>query len=55
MTLNWTNLTVSPFGAPSPGTLTANRLMVEVLDRAHRLSPLAPGALVPQPIDPGLD
>jgi hypothetical protein len=29
--------------------------MVEVLDRAYRLSPLAPGALVPQPIDPGLD
>ena len=51
----WTNLTISPFGAPSRGTLTANRLMVEVLDRAYRLSPLAPGALVPQPIDPGLD
>jgi D-alanyl-D-alanine carboxypeptidase len=36
----WTNLTVSPFGG-----LTANRLMVNVLDRAYKLSPLAPGAL----------
>ena len=36
----WTNLTVSPFAG-----LTANRLMVNVLDRAYKLSPLAPGAI----------
>ena len=39
----WTNLTISPFDGP-----TANRLMLNVLDRAYKLSPLAPGALAPQ-------
>jgi D-alanyl-D-alanine carboxypeptidase len=46
----WSNLTISPFGG-----LTANRLMLNVLDRAYTLSPLAPGAVAPQPIDPGID
>jgi D-alanyl-D-alanine carboxypeptidase len=40
----WSNLTISPFDG-----LTANRLMLNVLDRAYMLSPLAPGALTPQP------
>ena len=40
----WTNLTISPFEG-----LTANRLMLNVLDRVYKLSPLAPGALAPQP------
>ena len=39
----WTNLAVSPFEG-----LTANRLMLNVLDRAYKLSPLAPGAVAPQ-------
>ena len=39
----WTNLTISPFGG-----LTANQLMINVLDRVYRLSPLAPGALTPE-------
>jgi D-alanyl-D-alanine carboxypeptidase len=46
----WSNLTISPFGG-----LTANRLMLDVLDRAYKLSPLAPGAVDPQPVDPGAD
>jgi len=46
----WTNLTVSP-----TGVLTANRLMLNVLDRAYRLSPLAPGAAAPAPADPGIE
>jgi D-alanyl-D-alanine carboxypeptidase len=37
----WTNLTVSPFG----GGLTASQLMVNVFDRAYKLSPLTPGVL----------
>ena len=40
----WSNLTISPFEG-----LTANRLMLNVLDRVYKLSPLAPGALAPQP------
>jgi hypothetical protein len=39
-----TNLTVSPFGH-----LTANRLVLNVLDRIYRQSPLAPGVLAPEP------
>ena len=39
----WSNLTISPFEG-----LTANRLMLNVLDRAYKLSPLAPGVLAPQ-------
>ena len=46
----WSNLTISPFGG-----LTANRLMLNVLDRAYKLSPLAPGAVAPEPADPGID
>ena len=46
----WTNLTISPFDG-----LTANQLMLNVLDRAYKLSPLAPGAIAPQPVDPGID
>jgi D-alanyl-D-alanine carboxypeptidase len=46
----WANLTISPSEA-----LTANTLMLKVLDRAYKLSPLAPGALDPQPVDPGAD
>ena len=42
--------TVSPFGG-----LTANTLMLNVLDRAYKLSPLDPGAVAPQPVDPGFD
>ena len=39
----WTNLTVSP-----TDKLTANRLMLNVLDRIYKLSPLAPGAVTTQ-------
>jgi hypothetical protein len=46
----WTNLTLSP-----SEELTANRLMLNVLDRAYKLSPLAPDAVDPQPTDPGID
>jgi D-alanyl-D-alanine carboxypeptidase len=46
----WSNLTISPSGG-----LTANRLMLDVLDRAYKLSPLAPGAVAPEPADPGVD
>jgi D-alanyl-D-alanine carboxypeptidase len=46
----WTNLTISPFDG-----LTANRLMLNVLDRTYKLSPLAPGAVPPRPFDPGID
>ena len=40
----WSNLTISPFDG-----LTANRLMLNVLDRAYKLSPLTPGVTAPQP------
>ena len=46
----WTNLTISPFGG-----LTAYSLMLTVLDRAYKLSALAPGAVDPRPADPGID
>jgi D-alanyl-D-alanine carboxypeptidase len=46
----WSNLTISPSGG-----LTANRLMLDVLARAYKLSPLAPGAVAPRPADPGVD
>lgn len=36
----WSNLTISPFDG-----LTANKLMLNVLDRVYTVSPLAPGAL----------
>ncbi len=39
----WANLTISPLDG-----LTANRLMLNVLDRAYKLSPLAPGVLTPE-------
>jgi hypothetical protein len=45
----WTRPTASRRSNASPSS------KLEVLDRAYKLSPLAPGALVPQPIDPGLD
>jgi D-alanyl-D-alanine carboxypeptidase len=48
--VQWSNLTISP-----SEELTANRLMLNVLDRAYKLSPLAPGPVDPQPADPGID
>ena len=40
----WSNLTISPFGG-----LTANKLMLDVLGRAYKVSPYAPGAVAKQP------